>query len=82
MNVLHNVTAIFRSPEAAALAASAAQASDLAARQGLASLQRDAVRREDQVQALEEPARSPASRERRQDPSSRRPGHTPLDLYA
>lgn len=53
MNVLQAVTAIFRSPEAAVLVAQAVQASDLAARQGQASIHRDAARRQDQVAAAE-----------------------------
>jgi len=51
MNALHNITAIFRSPEAAALAAQGLQASETAARQAAAQLQQDVARREHQVQA-------------------------------
>ena len=51
MNVLHNITAIFRSPEAAALATQGLQASETAARQATAQLHQDMARREHQVQA-------------------------------
>lgn len=53
MSVLQAVTAIFRSPDAAVMVAQSVQASDLAARQGQASIQRDVQRRHDQVQAVE-----------------------------
>jgi hypothetical protein len=49
MNVLQGVTALFRSSEAAVMAAQAVQYADLAARQGAASLQRDVAERNDQV---------------------------------
>jgi hypothetical protein len=49
MSILQAVTAIFRSPDAAVMAAQAVQASELAARQGVASIQRDAERQADQV---------------------------------
>jgi hypothetical protein len=54
MNVLQNITAIFRSPEAAALAAQGLQASETAARLGAMQLQQDVARRGHQVQASDE----------------------------
>lgn len=49
MSIIQSVTALFRSPDAAVMVNQAVQASDLAARQGQASLQRDAARREEMI---------------------------------
>lgn len=72
MSILQAVTAIFRSPDAAVMAAQAVQASELAARQGVASIQRDAERQADQVAPTSTLGESLAVDERRErggDPS-------------
>ena len=78
MNVLQNITAIFRSPEAAALAAQGLQASETAARLGTMQLQRDAARREHQVQAGSEADKAlgvgPRQGADEDPPKKRRPG--------
>jgi hypothetical protein len=53
MDILNGLTSFFRTPEIAQIAAQSVQAADQAARQGLASIQRDAQRREHQVEALD-----------------------------
>lgn len=53
MSDLQSVTSIFRSPEAAALAAQGLQAAETAARQGAERLREDALHRQHQVQAGE-----------------------------
>jgi hypothetical protein len=69
MNVLHNVTALFRSPDAAVLVAQAVQAGDLAAKQGALSLQRDLERQQSLVMPGESlsPAELVAERQRREE---------------
>jgi hypothetical protein len=72
MSMLQAVTAIFRSPDAAVMVAQAVQASELAARQGVASIQRDAERQADQVAPTSTLGESLAVDERRErggDPS-------------
>jgi hypothetical protein len=66
MSILQAVTAIFRSPDAAVMAAQAVQASELAARQGVASIQRDAQRQADQVAPTTTLGSSLAVEERRE----------------
>lgn len=79
MNVLQNVNAIARSPEAAALVASGVQASDLAARQGQASIQRDAARQQDQVLAAEAGGPAEGVQRRRERPEQRPAPHRQPD---
>lgn len=73
MSIIQSVTALFRSPDAAVMVNQAVQASDLAARQGQAGLQRDAARREEMiVDAL--PGQAPASVGQRPE-DEQRPRH-------
>ena len=68
MNVVQGVNAIIQSPEIAIMAAQAVQASDLAARQGVSSLIRDAERQQDQVQDPKELGETEMTGQRRQAP--------------
>jgi hypothetical protein len=52
-DVFNGLSSFFRTPEIAQIAAQSVQAADQATRQGLASIQRDAVRREYQVNDLD-----------------------------
>lgn len=74
MSIIQSVTALFRSPEAAAMVATAVQASDLAARQGQANLKKQAVHDEELVQVLREGQEAPGVRGR-QAPPEQRPRH-------
>jgi hypothetical protein len=58
MSDLQNLTALFRSPEAAVVANQAVQAAEIAARQGLASIRADAVQRQAMVNQAEQSADS------------------------
>ena len=53
MNVSQNVSAIIQSPELAEVVLQAVQAGEMAERQGLANLDSDAVRRQNQVAEAE-----------------------------
>jgi hypothetical protein len=56
MSDLQNLTALFRSPEAAVIANQAVQAAEIAARQGLASIRTDAQHRQAMVNQAEQAA--------------------------
>lgn len=60
MDLSQGLTSFFRSPEVAQIAAIGVQAAEQAARQGLASIHRDAQHREHQVNAMNASLRSAA----------------------
>lgn len=51
--ILDGLTSFFRTPEIAAIAAQSVQAAELATRQGIASIQRDAQHRENMVVTMD-----------------------------
>jgi hypothetical protein len=74
MNVLQSISAFFRAPDAAALAAQAAQGADWAARQGAVSMRRDSEHDRERVLAADAATLSAGITGDRQGPEAlRRP---------